>query len=196
MQLISKGIWFIAGFLLKIYLKTKKNIRLGKNIRFKKFPLLQIHKKAQLIIGDNVIINSDNTNYHFNMHSHCKLMLDKPGALIQIGDNSRIHGTCIHAYTSVIIGRNCLIAANTQIMDGNAHDVSFNDPSNRINTHGTSKPVNIKDNVWIGANVIILPGVTIGEGSIISAGSVVNKSIPENVIACGNPAVVLPKNPS
>lgn len=195
MQFLNRVISFITGMFFKAYLKTKKNIQLGKNIRFKKLPLLQIHKKAFLIIGNNVMINSDNTNYHFNMHSHCKLMLDKPGALIQIGDNSRIHGTCIHAYKLVTIGKNCLIAANTQIMDGNAHDLSFDDPSNRINTNGTSKPVNIEDNVWIGANVIILPGVTIGEGSVIAAGSVVNKSIPANVIAGGNPAIVIPKKP-
>ncbi|POB65431.1 galactoside O-acetyltransferase, partial [Vibrio vulnificus] len=52
-------------------------------------------------------------------------------------------------------------------------------------------PVHIKDNVWIGANSVVLPGVTIGENSVIGAGSVVTKDIPANVVAVGNPCRVL-----
>lgn len=52
-------------------------------------------------------------------------------------------------------------------------------------------PVKIEDNVWIGGGVIILPGVTIGRNSVIGAGSVVNKSIPENCVAVGNPCRVI-----
>ena len=84
-----------------------------------------------------------------------------------------------------------MIAANTNIIDCNGHNLSFNDPSNRINTHGVSKPIIIEDNVWIGANCMILPGVTIGEGSVISANSVVVKTIPSRVVAGGNPAKVI-----
>ena len=54
-------------------------------------------------------------------------------------------------------------------------------------------PINIGDNVWIGANVCILPGVTIGNNVVIGAGSVVNKDIPEGVIAAGNPCKVIRK---
>lgn len=54
-----------------------------------------------------------------------------------------------------------------------------------------NKDVTIKENVWIGAGVIIVPGVTIGKNSIIGAGSVVTKDIPDNVIAVGNPCRVL-----
>jgi galactoside O-acetyltransferase len=54
-----------------------------------------------------------------------------------------------------------------------------------------SFPVTIGDDVWIGANVVVLPGVAIGKNSIIGAGSVVTKDIPENVVAAGNPWRVL-----
>lgn len=53
-----------------------------------------------------------------------------------------------------------------------------------------SFPIAIGDNVWLGANVIVLPGVTIGENSVIGAGSVVTKDIPANVIAFGSPCKV------
>ena len=52
-------------------------------------------------------------------------------------------------------------------------------------------PVHIGENVWIGANAVVLPGVTIGDNSVIGAGSVVTKDIPANVIAVGNPCRVL-----
>ena len=61
----------------------------------------------------------------------------------------------------------------------------------RINTTGTSKAVTIEDYVWIGANTIVLPGVTIGKGSVISANSVVVRDIPPMVVAGGNPAIVI-----
>ena len=54
-------------------------------------------------------------------------------------------------------------------------------------------PITVGDNVWIGANVTVLPGVTIGSNTLIGAGSVVNKDIPEGVIAVGNPCKVMRK---
>ena len=73
--------------------------------------------------------------------------------------------------------------ANVTIMDGDAHQ----DDSRA----GKNAPIVIEDNVWIGANATILKGVTIGRNSLIGAGSVVVKSIPENVIAAGNPCRVI-----
>lgn len=125
------------------------------------------------------------------MHSPCKFLLDQPGGIIKIGKNTRIHGTCIHAYTSVEIGENCLIAANTQIFDGSGHDLSFENPDNRINTLGNNKPIVIENSVWIGANSIILPGIRIGYGSVVASGSVVTKNIPPLTLVGGNPAKII-----
>jgi acetyltransferase-like isoleucine patch superfamily enzyme len=124
------------------------------------------------------------------MHSPVKLFADRNGIII-IGDNTRVHGSCIHAYKSIKIGNNCLIAANCQIFDGAGHDLSFENVRNRINTKGSAKEIVIEDNVWIGANSIILPGVKIGNGSIISAGSTVKGNIPPMVLAGGNPIEII-----
>lgn len=75
------------------------------------------------------------------------------------------------------------MGANVTIMDSDQHT---DDPR-----AGKDKPVRIEDNVWIGGGVTILKGVTIGRNSLIGAGSVVVKSIPENVIAAGNPCKVI-----
>ena len=64
-------------------------------------------------------------------------------------------------------------------------------PILRENNYVYNLPVVIKENVWIGSNVSILPGVTIGKNSVIGAGSVVTKNIPENVVAYGNPCKIV-----
>ena len=174
-----------------IEMRSKNHIKYPESVKTNGIPLIDVRKGSFLEIGENVTLNSNNYDYHINMHSPVKLFADREGAIIKIGDNSRIHGTCIHAYKSITIGKNCLIAANTNIIDCNGHDLSFDNPSNRINTQGTAKPVTIEDNVWIGANCTILAGVNIGAGSIISANSVVVKDIPSMVIAGGNPAKII-----
>ena len=151
-------------------------------------PIIDLRHGATLHIGEHVTLNSRNFGYHLNMHSPVKLYADRPGAAIVIGDRCRIHGSCIHAYASITIGDNCLIAANCQIIDGSGHSLSFDDVDNRINTTGESRPIVIEDSVWLGANTIVLPGVRIGRGSVVAAGSVVTKDIPAMVLAGGIPA--------
>lgn len=179
----------------KFYLfsfSTRVNkINIGRNLRFRGYPIISIGEKCSLLIGDNVTLNSKNKGYHVNMFSKVKLLADKNKSIISIGNNSRIHGSCIHANKSIKIGENCLIAANCQIIDCNGHDTSFENTKNRINTKGTAKPIVIENDVWLGTGVIVLPGVTIGKGSIITPNSVVHKDIPSMVIAGGNPIKII-----
>lgn len=172
-------------------LKSINGLEIADDVKFNGKPLIDIRCGGQIHIARGVVINSLNNGYHLNMHSVVKLFVDKPGAIIEIGENTRIHGSCLHAVESIRIGRNCLIAANCQIFDCSGHDLSFDKIENRINTVGTSKPVVIEDNVWIGANCIILPGVTIGMGSVVAAGSVVTKNVPPMVLIAGSPARVI-----
>lgn len=94
-------------------------------------------------------------------------------------------GVRIGAACGVDIGHNCMIASNAYITDSDWHDIY-----NRVST-GTSMPVKIKENVWIGDSAIICKGVTIGKNSIIGAGAVITKDVPSNVVAAGNPAKVV-----
>ena len=175
----------------KLRLSSKPNIEIKGRLVINGMPLIDIRKGSRLYIGADVTLNSKNRDYHINLHSPVKLFAEGEGAEIRIGDKTRIHGTCIHAFESVIIGKGCLIAGNCQIIDGNGHDLSFPNVEDRINTTGTSRPVIIEDYVWIGANSIVLPGVTIGRGSVISANSVVVRDIPPMVVAGGNPAIII-----
>lgn len=92
----------------------------------------------------------------------------------------------------IIIEDDVMIGAGVHIY---VHNHRFDDPSLPIIEQGVypSASVVLKKGCWVGANVIILPGVTIGENSVVGAGSVVAKSIPDRVLAMGNPAKVIRK---
>lgn len=117
-------------------------------------------------------------------------------AILTIGDNSTLNFACIISVAkSVSIGKNVRIAGGVQIYDNNSHPI---DCLSRRDNGGvlTSKDVEevvIDDDVWIGANCIILKGVHIGLCSIVAAGSVVTKDVLPNVIVAGNPARVVKK---
>jgi acetyltransferase-like isoleucine patch superfamily enzyme len=180
-----------SRFLFPFLISHRKGISIEGPIMVRGYPFIEMAKGARIVIGSHVLLNSSNRGYHLNMHSPVKLMADKAEAIISIGEKTRIHGSCLHAREAITIGKNCLIAANTLIVDSSGHDLSFPDVDNRINTAGGSIPVVVEDNVWIGANTIVLPGVRIGNGSIIGAGSVVTKDIPAFSLAAGNPARVI-----
>jgi acetyltransferase-like isoleucine patch superfamily enzyme len=182
---------FLDAYVYPALVARKDGLTLRGRLVLRGMPRVQIGEGASIIIGDNVTFNSQDRGYHVNLYAPMKLMADRPGAQIIIGDNTRMSGTCIHAYKMVAIGRNCLIAGNTQIFDCSAHDLCFPDVEQRIHTPGSAKEILIEDNVWIGANSIVLPGVKIGFGSVIGAGSVVTKNIPPFALAGGNPARVI-----
>ena len=109
-------------------------------------------------------------------------MFMKIGKGVRIGRNFTILDTC-----PVTIGDNCIIAPNVSIFAA-AHPT---DIELRYQSLDFGMPITIGKNVYIGPNAVICPGVTIGDNSIVSAGAVVNKDVPPNVVVGGLPARVL-----
>ncbi|QKF81101.1 acyltransferase [Halarcobacter ebronensis] len=181
----------IFSRLFKLMLFFNKNIKTHGKISIIKKPIINIKNGCLLELGNGVKLNSDNLKYHLNMYTPVKLYADREGAKIIIKENTRIHGSCIHSYEYIEIGRNCLIAANCQIFDGSGHDLYVDNPQNRINTEGNSKPIIIGDNCWIGANSIILPGSRLGNNCVVSAGSIVRGIFVDNSLISGNPAKIV-----
>lgn len=112
------------------------------------------------------------------------------GANIYVGDNFYAnHGLIILDGAEVRIGDNVFIGPQVGLHTA-GHPL---DPLRRNQGLEYVKPITLCDNVWIGANCTILPGITIHEGAVIGAGSVVTKDVPANVVAVGNPCRVLRK---
>ena len=159
------------------------NIQYGTGCSFYGLTYLFEQDESQIIIGKNVTFRSSENSNLIGINRKCSFSTLRKGSKIVIGDGCGFSGTIIGAFTQIELGKNVRCGANTLITDSDWHD---DDPR-----AGLSKPVRVCDNVWIGVNAIILKGVTIGENTIIGAGSIVTTNIPANVIAAGNPCKVI-----
>jgi acetyltransferase-like isoleucine patch superfamily enzyme len=153
----------------------------GRNLRTDVY-LHWVRGKGDLIIGDDVLIDGK-SSFIFAVR-YC----ERP--TLTIGSHTVIgHNGSFTIGKQITIGSHCLIAGNVQIFDSPGHPA---DPAGRLAGRAADpekvRPVTVGDNVWIGNNSIILPGVTIGEGSIVAIGSVVKDSVPPNTMVAGNPA--------
>jgi acetyltransferase-like isoleucine patch superfamily enzyme len=138
--------------------------------------VLKIAGTGKMITGKNVRISGG-----------CRIAVD---GNLEIGDNSFINPrSIIVASTCIKIGNNCAISWNCQLLDTDIHAmVADGRPKER------SLPISIGNKVWIGAGCTILKGVTIGDGCVIAAGSVVTGNIPAGTLAAGVPAKAIKEN--
>jgi len=149
--------------------------------------------KSEITIGKDVSLVSDGKRCSAScLYAPVKLRTFLETAKIIIGDGTGLNGTSITARSKAVnIGRNVMIAPNVIIMDSDFHKMWPPEERTTIESMDEDSDVNIEDNVWIGANCIILKGVRIGENSVIAAGSVVTRDIPGNALAAGTPAKVI-----
>ncbi len=141
-----------------------------------------VQGRGDLILGDNVTIDGK-CSFFFAARYTARPTLT-------IGDNTIVnHLASFTVGDRISVGRYCKIASGVVILDSPGHPL---DPALRMEgnpaTKDEVKPVVIEDNVWIGLRAIIMPGVTVGQGSVVAAGSVVMTSVPPNVLVAGNPA--------
>lgn len=125
-----------------------------------------------------------NGNFHFLSGVH---LIIRENAKMSIGSGYINRHCKIKCFHNISIGHNVAISENVSIWDSDVHEVIRNGSE-------IMKPIKIGNHVWIGTNAIILKGVNIGDNSIIAAGSVVNRDIPKNCLAAGNPARVIKEN--
>lgn len=123
-------------------------------------------------------------NGNYKIHTGNRINI-RDDAILSVGTGFLNYNCTIECSESISIGSNVKIAPNVSIFDSDFHKIL---PSN-----GKTQPIEIQDNVWVGMNSTILKGVCIGEGSIIAAGSVVNRDVPRRSMVAGVPAKVIKK---
>jgi acetyltransferase-like isoleucine patch superfamily enzyme len=125
------------------------------------------------------------------------IRFEESGGRLAIGDRSFIGKSDLVCYRSVEIGNDVIMSWGVTITDHDSHSLDWQQRNNDVSewhegrkdwTHVAHAPVTIKDKVWIGFNVSILKGVTIGEGAVVGAGSVVTRDVAPYSVVAGNPA--------
>ena len=145
-----------------------ENIFLDNNVQFQRYP-------KNISIGNDVVIKEGSRICACNIQANIKI-----GRGTSIGFHN-----FIFASNEITIGDNCLIAPFVYIVDSNhktKREKLINSQKN------TSSPIHIGNDVWLSSNVTILKGVTIGDGAVIAANSVVNNDVPAYEIWGGSPA--------
>lgn len=201
---MGSGLWKI---IIKLIVKIRRKINRWETYDYLNTLKTQCECDGAILHNDCSIYNghADGTKKNIviekNAHIRGELQTFGHGGKIRIGQYSYVGpNTRIWSGRSIDIGNRVLVGPNCCIFDNDIHPL---DPELRhkqfvdIVTKGqpawvslNDKEVIIKDDAWIGCNVVILKGVTIGKGAIVGAGSVVTHDIPDYAIAHGNPAVV------
>lgn len=165
---------------------------------------LKLHKTAQIYLDGNLsfgvnsmgkngrssILRMDegtalHVNGGFNFMYGADVILF-PNAKLVLGKNSFINSDCkIRCHKEITIGENCAISHDFTVMDSDAH---------YLNGDNHTAPVHIGNYVWIGTRVAVMSGVTIGDGAVVAAGSVVTKDVPAGCLVGGVPAKIIREN--
>ena len=172
------GFFTIPAAVLQLMIQHPENI-ISPNIS------LNVKKKDNLILGKNVTI-ADYTVIHVvdrSKNTNSRLVV---GDRTYIGELNNLRA----AGGDIIIGNDCSIAQHVSIIASN-HCIKKGVTINSQPWDEVKTGVIIGNDVWVGANSVILPGISIADGAVIAASSVVTKNVPENAIVAGNPARII-----
>jgi len=170
------GLALWRGWRFRVLARLRgRRVIVGRNLRIQGRLVLQ--GPGTVILGDNVSIGMTVTPWTYS-----------PEAVIEIGSNTFLNGTRFGCQRRITIGADGIIG-EAQIMDTNFHSTAVNrhDPAAPVKV----APVEIGENVWIGAQVGILPGTSIGRNSVVGFGAVCSGEYPPNMLIAGNPARVI-----
>jgi acetyltransferase-like isoleucine patch superfamily enzyme len=168
--LLDKG---MAALRARYYLRSCTSV--GRLVRLYGRPF--VRNGGAIVIGDRVQIHSTTVRVE---------LAAVGGGRLEIGAETSInYGFSVAAHQLVRIGKRCRIGPYVNIIDNNFHEVL-----DRTRTP-PSRPVIIGDDVWLAARVMVLPGVTIGDYAVVSAGAIVTEDVPERSVVAGNPAQII-----
>jgi len=188
----------ILRLLIKFFRKNKIFFNLLYNlfvlkyhkVKYNSWPLINgrilVRNAGKINLGTTVVFNNNTLANGIGIYKQCSLIVRENGILI-IGNQTGFSGVSIYCVNKITIGDYVKCGGNVSIWDTDFHPLNYLERRNDLNEKAINAKIIIGDDVFIGANSIILKGARIGSRSIIGAGSVVSKNIPEDEIWGGNP---------
>ena len=180
--------------ILSFLIMKLNGVRISPGFKSRGTPFVEVSLRGSFIVGQNFTINNGNRYNKIGRQQRCFFFVGN-NAKLEIGNNVGISASALVCENHIQIGDYVKIGGNVVIYDTDFHSL---DPALRkvieSDIYNTNRKEEIiESNVFIGAHSTILKGTHIGENSIIGAGSVVTKSVPENEIWGGNPAKFIRK---
>lgn len=184
---MTRTFFGLVDWLLGLPVRMSGCVRAGGNTRIRWRYLWKVRPGNKLVIGDQGIFNA-------------KVTFDSNAGTIIVGNRTYIGRSHLICHSSIDIGSDVIISWGVTIVDHNSHAIGWIGRAGDVSDwakgmksweHVERSPVVIQDKVWIGFNAIILKGVTLGEGAVIGAGSIVTKDVPPYTIVAGNPARII-----
>jgi acetyltransferase-like isoleucine patch superfamily enzyme len=166
---------------------TSGNVSVGEGSRLYRWRVTLGAARNRVMIGSHSVVQ-------------CRISFDGHEGRVRIGDRTYIGASHIVCHTEVLIGSDVIISWGVTVVDHDSHSVSWRLRSADVERwrmgsksweHVAVMPVNIADKAWIGFGASILKGVTIGEGAVVGACSVVTRDVPAYAVVAGNPARVI-----
>ena len=195
---------------LYLNLRFNKTVDLNRLILINKDVELSLASSSKIVLEKGARLNFGFFTHIFSKRRKSKLIMQEDssfiltgkamiqsgamvfvgkGKTLKIGRSTFTSNIKILAHDDITIGDNCIFGWECQIFSGDGHPIYQEE-----NIVNKDVPVVIEDNVWVGSRALILKGVRVGKGSIVAAGAVVTKDVPQNCIVAGNPAKIVKEN--
>lgn len=182
---------FITTHFMRTRLKFIE-VPIGDDSRFVGTAIIRRHPGSKLEIGKRLTAISTSGRQVLGLNHGVVIKTITPTAQLSIGSDCGFSGTSVVSASFISIGNGCMFGANSTVVDTDFHPVhAINRRHEPLPEPKASHAVNIGDNVFVGANSIILKGTTVGDNCVIGAGAVVSGVFPSNSIVAGNPAKLI-----
>ena len=171
------------------YVHPKAVVKVEKYLNFNRQwdneRMLRNKMEGSLYVAKNATLQAG----AFDVYARSRINVNT-GSKLVLGSGYMNHDCVIDCFDSITIGYNVVISERVVLRDSDNHTIK-NTVNGLSDKTRVTAPIVIEDHVWIGMNVVVLKGVTIGKGAIVAAGSVVNKDVPPHCLVGGVPAKVI-----